>query len=192
MPNKPNVERDVMEYDVVTVGAGPAGLVVRDPPEAAQPGAHGLRDREGQHHRRAHPVRRGDRTRSAGCAAARLARQPAADLRGGHGRRVLASQQDRRTQVPVCRRACTTRATSSSAWARCARGWRRRPRRWAWRSIPGFAAAETLHDDDGHGASACASATWAWPGMVRTSPATPPASTSTPRSRCSPKARAAT
>ena len=28
--------RDIMEYDVVTVGAGPAGPRVRDPPEADQ------------------------------------------------------------------------------------------------------------------------------------------------------------
>ena len=38
---------------------------------------------------------------------------------------------------------------------------------------PGFAAAETLHDDDGP-SSACASATWAWRRTARTSPATPP------------------
>jgi hypothetical protein len=55
-------ERDVMEYDVVTVGAGPAGLCVRDPAEAAEARLSRLRDREGLDHRRADPVRRGDRT----------------------------------------------------------------------------------------------------------------------------------
>jgi electron-transferring-flavoprotein dehydrogenase len=45
---------------------------------------------------------------------------------------------------------------------------------------PGFAAAEPLHRPRMAKSAACASATWAWPRMVRTSRATPKASTSAP------------
>ena len=33
--------------------------------------------------------------------------------------------------------------------ATCAAGWGSRRKRWAWKSFPGFAAAEVLYDDDG-------------------------------------------
>ncbi|WP_373368252.1 NAD(P)/FAD-dependent oxidoreductase [Ottowia beijingensis] len=35
-----------------------------------------------------------------------------------------------------CRRSRTTTATTSSAWATWCAGWRSRPRNWAWRSSP--------------------------------------------------------
>jgi hypothetical protein len=97
------IERDVMEYDVVAVGAGPAGLAFAIRLKQLDPDI-GVRDREGLGDRRAHPVRRGDRDRPARRPAAGLARQPAADLRPGDRGRVLAADQDRRPRLPTCRR----------------------------------------------------------------------------------------
>ena len=67
------------------------------------------------------------------------------------GRRGPLPVPDRDAVATSCRRRrrCTTTATTSSAWAICAAGWASRPRRWASRSIPGFAAAEVLYHEDG-------------------------------------------
>ena len=58
------IERESMEYDVVIVGAGPAGLFRGDPPETGGCGGRvgDIRRgaREGLRGRRAYPVRRGD------------------------------------------------------------------------------------------------------------------------------------
>ena len=62
-------ERESMQYDVVIVGAGPAGLTRGDPPEAAGGRGRardlGLHPRKRQRGRRAHPVGRGDRSQGA-------------------------------------------------------------------------------------------------------------------------------
>ena len=130
-------EREIMEYDVVVVGAGPAGLAFAIRLKQLKPDISVCVIEKGFDHRRADPFRRGDRAAAAGRAAARLARQPAADLRaGGEGRILWLLDKTRRDASCRRRRRCTTTATSSSRWARCARGWRRRPKRWAWTSSP--------------------------------------------------------
>ena len=58
-------ERDVMEYDVLTVGAGPAGLAFAIRLKQLKPELSVCVIEKVLDHRRAHPVRRGDRTRPA-------------------------------------------------------------------------------------------------------------------------------
>ena len=174
-------ERDVMEYDVVTVGAGPAGLSFAHPAQAAQPEHQRLRDRESLARIGAHILSGAViETRPARRTAAELARQPAADLRAG--RQTTNSGSSSKTgglKLPSCRRSMNNHgnvivsprrdvrlagAAGRSAGRGDLSGLRRRRN----------AARSTKR----RGHAACASATWAWPRTVRTSPATRQASTS--------------
>ena len=84
------MERESMQFDVVIVGAGPAGLAaaIRHPPaqHGARSGDHGLRDRQGLGARRAHAFRRGARAARARRAAAGLARRRRAAQHAGRPR----------------------------------------------------------------------------------------------------------
>jgi hypothetical protein len=167
----------------------PGRPVVRDPPQTAQAGDHRLRDREGLDHRRADSVRRGDRAATAGCIAARLARQPAADLRASRRGRVLAAQQEGGRKLPVPPGMRNHGNFIVSLGALC-----------AWLApqaealgvdvFPGFAAADTIFNEDG----SVAGVRIGDMGVAKDGshkPGTPKASTSRPRSPCLPKAHAA-
>ena len=143
-------ERDVMEYDVVAVGAGPAGLAFAIRLKQLKPELQRLRDREVLDHRRAHPVRRGDRARPARRAAARLARQ----------RRRRSACRPRRTSSGSCRKTGGFKLPVVppqmnnhgnfivSLGAMCA--WLAPQAEALGVEIyPGFAAAELLHDEAG-------------------------------------------
>ena len=78
-----------MEFDVVIVGAGPAGPVGGDPAEAARARPLRRRGREGLGGRRPYPVGRGDRSGRPRPAAARLARRGHAAQDAGDRRPLL-------------------------------------------------------------------------------------------------------
>ncbi len=130
-------ERDVMEYDVVSVGAGPAGL------------AFAIRLKQLKPDARVCVIEKASTVGAQILSGAVIEPEPLDALLPEWGK----------TPPPVCvpvtkdefwlaarpgqgaarcrrRRRCTTTAISSSAWVRCAPGWHRRPRRWAWRSTP--------------------------------------------------------
>ena len=67
--------RESMEFDVVIVGAGPAGPRRRDPAQAARARHRRRRGREGLGGRRPYPLRRGDRSDRPRPPVARLARR---------------------------------------------------------------------------------------------------------------------
>ena len=73
-----------MDYDVVIVGAGPAGLAGGDPAEAARPRPLRRRAGEGLRGRRPHPLRRRARPLGPRRAAPRLAQARRADPHRGH------------------------------------------------------------------------------------------------------------
>ena len=105
--------RESMEFDVVIVGAGPSGLVGRDPAEAAQCRSHHRRGGEGLRGRRAHPVGRGDRSglaRQAGSRLARGRRLPAEDA--GQGRQVLLDDRGQRDPAAGLRDAAADEQSS--------------------------------------------------------------------------------
>ena len=81
-------------------GRRPGRPGLRDPPETAQARTQRLRDRKGLDHRRAHSVRRGDRTAAAGRVAAGLAQVAAAGLRTGRQGRILVPDENRRLEIP--------------------------------------------------------------------------------------------
>ena len=131
------------------VGAGPAGLVVRHPPEAAQARSQHLRAGEGLGRRRALALRRGDRAGAARCAAAGVAPVPARHLRAREARRVPPAHAHRQLPAAVAAAASQPRQLHHLARARSRRCSRRRRKRSASMCSPGFAAAEPLFNDDG-------------------------------------------
>ena len=100
----PPVNRWTSTWSIV--GAGPAGLADRDPPQAARrrAGRRGLgrRGREGLRGRRPHPLRRGDRPDRPRPAAAGMARGPgpAAQDRGHRGRVPVSSDRPAALRLP--------------------------------------------------------------------------------------------
>ena len=186
----PPAEREAMEFDVVIVGAGPAGLaaairlrqlagdtgrdisvcVVEKGPEV---GAHTL---SGGHPRPARP-RRAD---------PRLAHARGAGADGGSGRSACSSSARGAAspgRTPCCRPPCGTTATTSSASATSAAGWPERAEGLGAAIFPGFAATELLMDGD-RVAGGRDPATW---GSPRTAPGArrgSRGSSSAPPSRC--------
>ena len=97
-------ERESMAYDVVIVGAGPAGLSAADPPQAARRGGRartlGLHIGERQRGRRAHPVGRRRRSEGAERADPRLEGAGVAAQRAGDREPSLGADEDGQVRFP--------------------------------------------------------------------------------------------
>ena len=147
------VPREQMEYDVVVVGAGPAGLAaaIRLKQLAAAAGRElGVCVVEKGSEVGAHILSgRGVRAARARRADPRLARARRAARHPGD--RGPLSAADRAPARCACRprRRCTITATTSSASAISAAGWRTQAEALGVEIYPGFAAAEVLYDDAG-------------------------------------------
>ena len=133
-----------MEYDVVVVGAGPAGLAtaIRLKQLAAEQRQGGLggRAREGLGARRAHPVGRGDGPARASTSCCPNWKEHGAPLNqpvtGDDFLFLSETGATAHARLLRAATASTTTATTSSASATSSSGWRSRPKRSASRSSP--------------------------------------------------------
>ena len=128
--------REAMEFDVVIVGAGPAGPRRGDPGQAARARRQRVRGGEGQRGRRPHPIRRGGRATRAERADPRLAGQGRAAGHAGDRRPVPVPDGEAGNPPADAAGRCTTTETTSSPSATWCAGWASRRRRRGWRSIP--------------------------------------------------------
>ncbi len=187
----PASERDVMNYDVAIVGAGPAGLACalrlrQLQPErsvcvvekAASLGAHSMSGRRA-------------RSRGARCPGAGLAQRAAADLRGRAARRV--PLPDRARKLPVAhatpaaqsRQLTLCRSSQLVPWLGAKVGSRR------GRYLYGLSPPARRCSSKPARSRAFAWATWAARARAAKVPISPRAPTSTRRSPCLPRAAAA-
>ncbi len=155
-PPMPQMSRESMEFDVVVIGAGPAGLAtacrlaqlaraasreltIGVVEKGAAVGAHivsgavfeprALDELFPDWRERGAPVK------------TPVTAERVEWLTSATGQRACARHRS-------CRVRCTIAATSSSAWAICANGSRAKPRRSAVSVLPGFAAADVLYDGE--------------------------------------------
>ena len=155
-PRGQAMTRESMEYDVVVVGGGPAGLATAIRAEAARrregrrslrvPAGEGLRDR------RPHPLRRGDRPQGAGRALPRLegkgrAPQPAGDR--GPLPVPLARRARRRSRTGCCPSCFRNHGYYVASLGNLCRWLGTQAEALGVEIYPGFAAAEVLFDERG-------------------------------------------
>ena len=168
------------------------GACRRDPSQAAVAGDRRGGGGEGLRGRRAHPVRRGDRSGRARPAASGMAHRGHADQDRGHRRPLLLARPDGGAAAAELHDAAADvepRQLSSSRSAMSAAGLRPRPRRWASRSIRALPRPKCCSRTARWLASR--PATWASPRTASRAATSPAAWSCAPSTRCSPKARAA-
>ena len=147
--------REAMEYDVVIVGGGPAGLAaaIRLKQLAAAAAARGVRvrARKGLGGRRAHPVRRGDRSARAERAPARLEGAGRADRHAGHRGPLPDPDADKAYRMPhwALPPLMNNHGNYIVSLGNVCRWLAQQAEALGVEIYPGFAAAEVLYDDNG-------------------------------------------
>ena len=144
--------REAMEFDVVIVGAGPAGLAAAIRLKQLDPGARRGRGREGLRGRRAYPVRRGDRSDRARPAAARMAQRRHADQDAGHATTAsTGSGHPAALRLPnfLMPPLMSNHGNFIVSLGNVCRWLATKAEALGVEIYPGFAAAEVLYDDNG-------------------------------------------